>query len=292
MTSDNKYATSSGMRMALEERLNKISRDEGVDILKLRRHVSFDRLLARLYTKAPDNIIVKGGYALELRLDYARTTKDVDISFKGNLNGYWSNDGDRLQEFLQDCADIDLSDYFDYVIGSASLDLENALYGGFRFPIDARMDGRTFSKFNIDMAAGDTWIEPHELISPKNWMEFAGIESPTISLISIEQQFSEKLHAFTLPRERPNSRVKDIVDILALIRTGQLNIEKLKISLKETFKVRNTHNLPTKLPTLPDNWAAPFNKMVKECKMNMRIDTALEEIGMFCEKYGLYSLKE
>ncbi len=272
--------------MALENRLNKISREQGIDILKLRRHVSFDRFLARLCQKAPDDIIIKGDYALELRLDYARTTKDVDISFKGNLQGYWSNDKDLLQEFLQDCAEINLGDCFEFTVGKATLDLENALYGGFRFPIDARMAGRTFSKFSIDMASGDTWIEPHEIITPLNWLEFAGIESLNVPLISIEQQFAEKLHSFTLPRERPNSRVKDIVDIVALINTDKLDIDKLQTATQETFKRRNTHSLPVELPLVPENWKAPFRKMAKECKLDSDIDKTIDAIRMFCVKYG------
>lgn len=275
------------MRMALEKRLNNISRDEGIDIIKLRRHISFDRFLARLYKKAPTEIVVKGGYALELRLNNARTTKDVDISIKNNLNGYWSNDKDLLQEFLQDCAEIDLGDYFDFVIGTASLDIENALYGGFRFPIDARMGGRTFSKFSIDMASGDTWIKPHDIISPSNILDFAGVESSQIPLISIEQQFSEKLHAYTLPRERPNSRVKDLVDILALIRTNKLDIKKLKVALKKTFERRNTHGIPSVIPDAPDNWVRPFKKLVNECKINSEITEAIEEINLFCQNFQL-----
>ena len=49
MTGIKKYGSATGMRMALEERLKKISKDEAIDIIKLRRHVSFDRLLARIF---------------------------------------------------------------------------------------------------------------------------------------------------------------------------------------------------------------------------------------------------
>jgi hypothetical protein len=41
-----------------------------------------------------------------------------------------------------------------------------------------------------------------------------------IPIISQEQQFAEKVHAYTLPRKTPNSRVKDLVDILLLIENG------------------------------------------------------------------------
>lgn len=287
MTGIKKYGSATGMRMALEERLKKISKDEAIDIIKLRRHVSFDRLLARIFFSAPDDIIVKGGYAIELRLDYARTTKDVDISFKGTPNGFWVNDKEKLQEYLQQCASVDLDDFFDFVIGSASLDLENAPYGGYRFPVETRMAGRLFSRFSIDMATGDAWIEPHEVVYPHEWLGFAGIESPKIPLISMEQQFAEKLHAYTLPRERPNSRVKDIVDILALIQTGQLDTEKLKMALKATFKRRKTHDFPPILPDVPVNWTSPFKKMANECNIGIEIERAIEDIKTFCNQHGL-----
>ena len=38
-------------------------------------------------------------------------------------------------------------------------------------------------------------------------------------MISAEQQFAEKLHAYTLPRlERVNTRTKDLIDMVLLIR--------------------------------------------------------------------------
>jgi hypothetical protein len=37
---------------------------------------------------------------------------------------------------------------------------------------------------------------------------FAGIESSRVVMIVREQQFAEKIHAYTLPRNAANSRVK------------------------------------------------------------------------------------
>ena len=44
-----RYATATAFRRALEDRLQDISRKEGVDLQRLRRQVAFDRLLARLF---------------------------------------------------------------------------------------------------------------------------------------------------------------------------------------------------------------------------------------------------
>jgi len=59
------YATAGAFRRALEERLKSMSQTEQIDINRLRRQVSFDRLLARLFQEDPAPWVLKGGYALE-----------------------------------------------------------------------------------------------------------------------------------------------------------------------------------------------------------------------------------
>ncbi|HZB87300.1 MAG TPA: hypothetical protein VE291_01460 [Terracidiphilus sp.] len=60
----------------MEERLKNRSQAEQVDINRLRRQVSFDRLLARLFRDDTAPWALKGGYALELRFKSARSTID------------------------------------------------------------------------------------------------------------------------------------------------------------------------------------------------------------------------
>jgi hypothetical protein len=73
-----KYASPAAMRIALEERINRNARESDQDIARLRRQVAFDRLLARIFSGPLSNrMVLKGGYAIELRLHKARTTKDI-----------------------------------------------------------------------------------------------------------------------------------------------------------------------------------------------------------------------
>ena len=273
------------MRVALEDRLNRMAKDNSADIMRLRRHVAFDRLLARLFSGHTKDLIVKGGYALELWINNARTTKDIDISFKGNLGGVWtgerSSDPKALQDFLQNLVSVDTKDFFEFIISNAVLDLENALYGGYRFPIEARMAGRVFIKFEVDVAAGDTWLEPHERVKTQDWFGFAGIEAPTIPVISQEQQFAEKVHAYTLPRKTPNSRVKDLVDILLLIENGTLKTERIKNALSKTFQRRKTHPIPLDFPEPPESWKTPFKKMAETCGIPDDLSFAIDKIRQF-----------
>jgi hypothetical protein len=55
----------------LEERLKRASLTDQIDPNRLRRQVSFDRLLARLFREDPAPWVLKGGYALELRFKAA-----------------------------------------------------------------------------------------------------------------------------------------------------------------------------------------------------------------------------
>jgi hypothetical protein len=162
MKDQKKYVSPAAMRTALEERLNRTGRENNQDIQRLRRQVAFDRFLARIFTsRESKRFALKGGYALELRMQNARTTKDIDICVnyrKGSITG----DKESLLVMIRQAVAISLGDLFEYTIGESILDLENAQYGGFRFPVECRMAGRRFAYFHIDIAAGDVWLDTHE----------------------------------------------------------------------------------------------------------------------------------
>jgi len=80
MPSSRIYATAGAFRRALEERLKRASLTDQIDPNRLRRQVSFDRLLARLFREEPAPWVLKGGYVLELRFKAARSTVDIDLT--------------------------------------------------------------------------------------------------------------------------------------------------------------------------------------------------------------------
>jgi hypothetical protein len=66
-------------RASLDARLMNRSRETGYDVNRLRRHVVFHRILARLAVR--EGWVLKGGFALEVRLaPRARATKDLDLA--------------------------------------------------------------------------------------------------------------------------------------------------------------------------------------------------------------------
>lgn len=76
------YTSAGAFRKALEERLINESRARQMDINRLRRQVSFGRLLARLFRTEAVPWVLKGGYALELRFKAVRFTIDIDLTLQ------------------------------------------------------------------------------------------------------------------------------------------------------------------------------------------------------------------
>src|SRR5882762_7598640 len=163
---------------------------------------------------------------MELRIRSARTTKDIDLTLHDGTRLAKKPDerGKQVRIMLQDAASIQLNDYFEFLVGEAREELDGAPEGGSRYPVEARMDGREFARFHVDVGVGDEVLEPVDVVEGRDWLGFGGIAPPSVPVISREQQFAEKLHAYSLPRrERVNTRTKDLIDMLLLIAQGTLD---------------------------------------------------------------------
>lgn len=240
------YKTAGAFRAALETRLQTRAREEKTDLQRLRRQVAFDRLLARLFSKGPTAKypwVLKGGYAMELRIQSARTTKDIDLTlFDGTaLSKNPKERREQVRAMLQESAAAGLPDYFEFRIGQPSEELGGAPEGGGRYPVEARMDGREFARFHVDVGIGDEVIEPLDAVAGKDWLDFGGIAAPSFPAISAEQQFAEKVHAYSLPRgARTNTRTKDLVDLVLLIGIGKLDKIRVKTAIGDICETSHT----------------------------------------------------
>jgi hypothetical protein len=118
----------------------------------------------------------------------------------------------------------------------------------------------------------------------RDWLGFAGIAPPQVPMIRGEQQFAEKLHAYTLPRTTPNSRVRDLVDMVLLIQSGALESDRVVRARNATFGRRATHQVPEKLPEPPEEWRSPFAAMAAECSLELSAEEAFRIVMEFCAR--------
>lgn len=272
------YSSASAFRTALETRLNGLAKQQGIDVQRLRRQLSFDRFLARVFATNRPGWALKGGYALELRLPFPRATKDVDLSVTSSelVGLIGAEQSVALLEILREAATVKLPDFFSYEVGAELMELD-APYGGYRFPVMATVAGRSFVRFHLDIGIGDASIEPLEILHGHDFLEFAGLPTISIPAISKEQHFAEKFHAYTLPRESTNSRVKDLIDMVVLL-DSELDSVLLRNAIVLTFERRKTHPIPNNIEAPPDSWVLPFANLAQECGFGGSCNDALGRI--------------
>jgi hypothetical protein len=261
------YKSPAAFRSALEDHLRRKTREAGIPQDRMWALFSFDRLLARLLT---EDFVLKGGYAMELRIRRARATKDVDLALPA------ADSNEAILARLQALAAKELGDHVVCVIGEPTMDIDVAPYGGARFPVEARIAGQRVAAFHLDVGVGDAASGAVEEVEGRDWLDFAGIARPRFRLISKEQQFAEKLHAYTLPRTS-NSRVKDLVDLVLLLDLG-LDEAMLPAALRATFERRKTHVLPDPIPDAPADWAKPFAKLAGDCGLSLDARAAIAKV--------------
>lgn len=254
------YSSPEAFKQALEQRL-RTSTKNGAEFARKRQLVVFDRLLARIVAVLGDAATLKGGLVLELRLERARTTKDVDLRMLGSP--------DDILAKLQEAGRRDLGDFMTFEVGPdeehPAIQNDGMQYDGLRFRAECKLAGKLYGqRFGVDVAFGDPMLGEPDVVVGEDVLAFAGIAPPTLRLYPIETHIAEKLHAYTMPRTRPNSRVKDLPDI-ALLATAQiLDAKRLRDALEQTFTFRKTHALPASLPDPMPAWATPYSAMARE----------------------------
>ena len=255
-----RYANAIDFRRALTDRLSDQARREGAGVSQLQRRVAFERFLARLFHSGNERWVLKGGYALELRLGgKARATVDIDLSVP-------PPPFEDLLDLLQAAAEHDLKDFFSFRIMQTARALQGPPLGGHRFMVDAILAGKTFSKFAIDVGQGDEPIYPIEWLNGQVNLEFAGLPPLRFPSYPLADHFAEKLHAYTKPRENP-SRVKDLIDMALILELGLQANAGLADAIRATFDRYDTHPLPDAFPTPPESWLEPFESSAKELEL-------------------------
>ena len=185
------YATALAFKPAVEQRLRNEAEASGMNLQRRRQLFVFDRFLARLFRILDDAVALKDGLVIELHLERARTTMDIDLRMIGNPNDVLAN----LQEA-----------------------------------------GR---------------------------LDFAGVEPGRFRIYPLETHVAEKLHAYTLPRKHPNSRVKDLPDIALLASTRDIEGAALRAAIDRTFDHHATHPVPMSMPEPPTSRASVYTRIAE-----------------------------
>lgn len=273
-----KYATAGGFRTALETRLLAQSRQTGVSLLRLRRAVVFDRLMARLLVVARARWVLKGALALDFRLgDKTRVTKDLDLARH-------DDEAAATADFVA-AQVVDLADHFAFVVERTDK-LDVVLEGAaVRYQVTSRLDGRTFENVIVDVGFGDPLGWQPDLLRGSDLLAFAGIDPIVVPVVPLEQHIAEKLHAYTrgYAGGRPSTREKDLVDLVLIQAAAAFEAGRLRAALDGTFRARGAHTLPTKLPSPPPTWGLAYRKMAIEVGIDPNVSAGFVVVAAFLD---------
>jgi len=79
---------------------------------------------------------------------------------------------------------------------------------------EGRLGGRPYGdRLGVDVVLGEPMVDIPDLLASSDILAFIGIERPRFPTVPVAAHVAEKFHAHTLPRPRPNSRVKDLPDL-------------------------------------------------------------------------------
>ncbi len=249
------------MRASVEVRLRGVAKTGLLDIGQLRRRFVFQRVLRRLAEEK--DWILKGGFLLETRIPVgARATKDLDFATATTDSDEEMTD--RLQEALEIDDDNDFLVFTIKTIKGNRRDLRGRASWTVSLSVD--LDGRNFDNIKLDIAERLDEVEgATELLTVPRVVAIEGLEDVLMPAVDVCQHAAEKFHALCLifPDGRPNTRVKDLVDIVLFQEAGLLPAVGLTERLFKVFELRDGAKPPLDLPAFPASWEQDYQAMVQ-----------------------------
>ena len=271
-----KYATATGFRTALEERLLAASRRSGRPIILLRKLAAFDRLLARLLVIAPDRWVLKGAVALHYRLEMRlRSTKDLDL-------GRWDDANASHHDLTQACS-TDLADHFRFVIGEIDQAGINEAGRAIRYHVTAHVAGRPFEELTIDVGFGPPPATTPDYLAGPSFFGFADIMATPVPILDLHVHVAEKFHAChrMYAERRTSSRFKDLVDIVIISQTFSFRARDLLDAIDATFLARDGSACTDRFPSPPRDWERGYKRLASEVGITSDLHEAFQAASRF-----------
>lgn len=245
-----------------------------------RKRLAIERLVVRLQEQRPSDFLVKGGFAMELRLaGEARTTRDLDVSTGAEL----ATGSQAVVRELEAACTIDERDGFEFRLLGLPAEIapaRNAIT--LRVSVGAYLAGRRFESVPLDVRLGDLSPPSFDTLRGSELLESIGIPAPWVRVVPLEYHFAEKVHALTRPRTVSNTRIRDLADLVLLIGLETPSDHRTRRALEEVFEHRETHSLPAELPEPPLEWQEGYELVVKQLtRVPERLVDAWREVADF-----------
>lgn len=251
-------------------------------IAQLRRDVAMQRAVVRLIRHAPERWVVKGGIALQLRLDPSRPSLDIDIVDRADPMDRDLQVRDLTAAFAQR-----LDDRFEFEVGRPTFNGEDR---STTIPVTALLGRKEFARFEVDIAPSGSHADAEQMTMSLPIDVELGDAEVEVAVMRVEPQVADKVCAmFELhgaARDVPSHRWRDLADVAMLAQQVD-GIEAADLLAAVTAEAaRRTDTLPEGLPStfrLPDRQLASWRRIWGDRgrAVPIDVDVALEAATTF-----------
>lgn len=278
MSKSESYSNPGAFRHALTDRLRNEARKGRWTLQQLQRQFAYDRFLERLYL-IDDGWIVKGATALLARDIGVRGSLDIDV--------YREKARDIAEIELREAAKTDIGDWFRFELGTSQVSADGAQ--GVRIPVISRVGSTVWAQFHVDLVGADLRMtgQPEE-VPPMARVLMPNVEQHGYLAYPLADHVADKVAAtFELygEQQRPSTRYRDLVDLVAISRNAVLDAEQLREAV-DSEASRRQIVLPKSF-SVPDRtlWEGGYQRESKRSLLTIAqtLDEALTIVRSFID---------
>lgn len=254
------YSTPRGVENAIKDAAKKAAgADPSLGVNERIRLEYFNRFLSRVFSDVEDSEwVLKGGTGILARVPASRATRDVDLYRRGFTLTQALNDLIRL-------AAVNLGDHFrfQYVSHVESIGNETQPYTeGFQVKFEIFIGLSSKGTLQVDLAVGTGITGEVITKEPANALDLPRLVSHEYRLYPIVDQIADKVCAtMTEYAERASSREKDLVDLVVIATTHDIDGTALRIAIATEARRRQMTSLDEF--TVPSAWGSGYAKLSK-----------------------------
>jgi Nucleotidyl transferase AbiEii toxin, Type IV TA system len=221
-------------------------------------------------------LVVKGGGALRLRLgEDARLTKDLDASFRGDL--------DEAEQLIRQALHKGWSGFTGLLSDPEEIVRTGLKPPPRRYQLAVNYEGQRLTAFPLEIATAEASSGDNpEILTPTVSLSIFGLPDPDpVAFLPATWQVAQKLHACTetYTDGGPNTRVRDLLDILLIEDLiGIDDWPALRSACEETFAARKKHTWPPTITVYPV-WDKLWEDITWEAKIRVTLDEAVAQVS-------------
>lgn len=276
MAEQQPYSTARGVENAIKDAARRAAAaDPSRDVNRRIQQEYFNRFLSRVFSEAEDSEwVLKGGTGMLARVPSTRATRDIDLYRRGFTLTQALDDLIRL-------AAIDLGDHFRFPYVSHALSIGNDTQPyteGYQVRFEILIGLTTKGALQVDLAVGTGITGDVTTTDPANALLLPRLVSHPYRLYPVVDQVADKVCAtMTEYNERRSSREKDLVDLVVIATTHDIDGTALRVAILTEAHRRQMK--PFASFAVPSAWGAGYAKLSKpvpHCAEYRTVDRAAD----------------